>query len=287
MSVAAGGAPEALVDGGSLHGVRPASDGFVYTQHSTFARPPEVARVRVDGGPVEVLTRFTAEALAGIDLGRVEEIDFTGGGGDPVHMYVIFPPGHAPGRPSPLVQVLHGGPYGAHVDGWHWRWNAQAFAAPGHVLALVNFHGSCSYGERFSESIRADWGGKAAEDVLRATDLLVERKIADPARLAIAGGSFGGYMASWLPTRTDRFACTVVHAPVYNLTGIGAVDVTQGFEDDLGGEPWETPGALPAIDRWNPAAHMAGYHTPTLVIHGERDFRCPVQNGLELYGVLK
>jgi dipeptidyl aminopeptidase/acylaminoacyl peptidase len=287
MSVSAGGAPETLCEGGSMHGARPASDGFVYVQHSTFTRPPEIARVRAGGGALEVLTRFTAGALAGVDLGRAEEIDFAGAGGAPVHMYVLFPPGHDPTRPAPLVQVLHGGPYGAHIDAWHWRWNTQAFAAPGYVIAMVNFHGSSSYGQRFSDSIRGDWGGKAADDVLRATDLLVERKIADPARLAIAGGSFGGYMASWLPTRTDRFVCTVVHAPVYDLLGIGAVDVVQGFEVDVGGEPWDTPRALPAIDRWNPAAHTGVYRTPTLVTHGERDFRCPVHNGLELYGVLK
>jgi dipeptidyl aminopeptidase/acylaminoacyl peptidase len=286
LSVAEGGGPEAVLEGGTLHGARPASDGFVYVQHSTFARPPEVARVRAAGGAVEVLTRFTADALAGLDLGRVEEIGFAGGGGDPIHMYVVFPPGHEPGRPLPLVQILHGGPYGAHVDGWSWRWNVHVFAAPGRALALVNFHGSESYGERFSNAIRVDWGGKAADDVLLATDLLVARGIADPARLALAGGSFGGYMASWLPTRTDRFVCTVVHAPVYNLAGICATDVTQGFEDDLGGEPWATPGSLAAIDRWNPAAHAGGYRTPTLVTHGEKDFRCTVQNGLELYGML-
>jgi dipeptidyl aminopeptidase/acylaminoacyl peptidase len=287
MSVAEGGTPEVVFEGGTLHGARPASDGFVYAQHSTLARPPEVARVPATGGAVEVLTRFTAEALAGLELGCVEEIDFAGGGGDPVHMYVVFPPGHAPGSPSPLVQILHGGPYGAHVDGWSWRWNTQVLAAPGHVLALVNFHGSESYGERFADAIRADWGGKAAEDVLLATDLLVAREIADPARLALAGGSFGGYMASWLPTRTDRFACAVVHAPVYNLAAICSTDVTQGFDDELGGEPWATPRGLAAIDRWNPAAHTGSYRTPTLVTHGERDFRCTVQNGLELYGMLK
>jgi dipeptidyl aminopeptidase/acylaminoacyl peptidase len=288
MSAAEGGTPEAIFAGGSLTGARPARDGFVYAAQSTFARPPEVVRVRADGGgTIEVLSRFTAEALAGIALGRAEEIELAGAAGDPVHMYLVFPPGYEPGRPLPLVHVLHGGPYGAHVDGWSWRWNAHVFAAPGRVVALVNFHGSSSYGERFADSIAGDWGGKAAEDVTRATDLLVERGVADPTRLAITGGSFGGYMAAWLPTITDRFVCTVVHAPVYNVASFCSVDVTQGIERELGGEPWDTPVGLAAIDRWNPAAHTGSYRTPTLVTHGERDFRCTVQNGIELYGMLK
>ena len=131
-------------------------------------------------------------------------------------------------------------------------------------------------------------GWKAAQDdILLATDALVARGLADPARLALIGGSYGGYMACWLPTRTDRFACAVVHAPVYNTTGMCAGDVTQGVEREFGGEPWDMPRARENIERWNPAAHTAGYRTPTLVTHGEKDFRCPVQHGLELYGMLR
>jgi len=239
---------------------------------------------------VEPLTRFTAEALAPFDLGAVEEMEISGAGGDPVHVFVVLPPGRAPGLPSPavpLVQSVHGGPFGMHGDTWHWRWNAQTFAAPGYAVALVNFHGSAGYGQRFSDAVLADWGGKAAEDILLATDALVARGIADPRRLVLAGGSYGGYMACWLPTRTDRFACTVVHAPVFDTLSLCAGDFTQGVERELGGEPWQMPQARELIDRWNPAVHTAGYRTPTLVTHGEKDFRCPVQHGLELYGMLK
>jgi dipeptidyl aminopeptidase/acylaminoacyl peptidase len=154
-------------------------------------------------------------------------------------------------------------------------------------VALVNFHGSSSYGERFANSVLGDWGGHAAEDLLLATDLLVQRGVADPARLALAGGSFGGYMACWLPTQTDRFACTVVHAPVYNTAGLCSGDMTQGIEREIGGEPWAMPGAGEVLARHNPAMHSGAYVTPTLVTHGDKDYRCTVQNGLELYGMLK
>lgn len=288
MSIAGDGPrePELVAREGTLLSPRVAGDGFVYVQHQSLTAPPEIARVPLTGGPVERLTRFTADAMRGVALAHVEEMEITGAGGDPVHMYLVLPPG-SEGKALPLVQVIHGGPCGIHADSWHFRWNAQVFAAKGYAVALVNFHGSSSYGQRFANSVLGDWGGKAAEDLLRATDVLVERGVADPDRLAIAGGSFGGYMACWLPTQTDRFACTVVHAPVFNNGTLCGGDVTQGADLEIGGAPWDTPSARERIDRWSPSAHTAGYKTPTLITHGEKDFRCTVQQGLELYGMLK
>jgi dipeptidyl aminopeptidase/acylaminoacyl peptidase len=287
LHVAEDKSPELITRGGTLHGIAPAADGFVYAQYHTITRPPEVARCPASGGPIETLSCFTNEALSGIDLGRAEEITFAGAGDSEVHMYLFLPPGYEPGRRYPLVHNIHGGPYGMHADGWHFRWNAQALAAPGYVLAMVNFHGSSSYGQQFSDAILGDWGGKAAEDILRVTDMLVERGIADPARMAITGGSFGGYMVCWLATRTDRFACAIAHAAVYNLLTLSGSDITQGSERELGGELWNLPRDREAIDRYNPAAHSGAYRTPMLIIHGEKDYRVPVQHGLDVYGVLK
>ncbi|APR85015.1 Alanyl dipeptidyl peptidase [Minicystis rosea] len=287
LSISGGGVPTLVARDGSLHGPRPARDGFVYVQHHDLTRPPEVARVPAQGGAVERLTRFTAERMAGFALARVEEMEIQGAGGDPVHLYLVLPPGPRDGRPYPLVQMIHGGPYGIHADGWHFRWNAQTFAAAGYAVALVNFHGSSSYGASFANAVLGDWGGKAAEDILRATDVLVERGIADASRLALAGGSFGGYMACWIPTQTDRFRCTIVHAPVFDTRTMCGGDVTQGVDVELGGAAWDLPAARDALDRHSPAAHSSSYRTPTLVTHGERDFRCTVEHGLELYGMLK
>lgn len=286
LSVSAGGTPELVARDGSLHGPRPAKDGFVYVQHHTLSHPPEIARVPLAGGKAEPLSRFTADVMAGFELAPVEEMEIPGAGDDPVHVFLVLPPGQ-PARPYPLVQMIHGGPYGMHADGWHFRWNAQTFAAAGYAVALVNFHGSSSYGQRWANAVLGDWGGRAAEDILRVTDALVARGLADESRLALAGGSFGGYMACWIPTQTDRFRCSVVHAPVYDTSMLGSGDISQGIDVEMGGAPWECPATRDAIDRWNPAAHAATYRTPTLVTHGERDFRCTVQHGLELYGILK
>jgi dipeptidyl aminopeptidase/acylaminoacyl peptidase len=94
-------------------------------------------------------------------------------------------------------------------------------------------------------------------------------------------------MAAWLPTRTDRFRCSIVHAPVFNTMAMCSGDMTQGLEREIGGEPWSMPAARETIDRWNPAMHTAAYTTPTLVTHGAKDYRCPAENAFELYGMLK
>ena len=102
--------------------------------------------------------------------------------------------------------------------------------------------------------------------------------------MAATGASYGGYLVTWIAGHTDRFRCIVNHAGVYDLMVQYGSDVTQGRAKSMGGEPWD---GLEKIDQWNPARFAAGMNTPMLVIHGERDYRVPVSNGLECYGVLK
>jgi dipeptidyl aminopeptidase/acylaminoacyl peptidase len=287
LNVEEDGEPRLIALGGTFQGIAPAADANVYMLRHGFSQPPELARCPIAGGPIEPLTHFTSTQLAGTELGTVEELELVGAESAPIHLFLMFPPGAGRASPFPLVQHIHGGPYGMHADAWLWRWNAHVLAAPGYVVAMVNFHGSRSYGERFASSVLGDWGGKPAEDLLRATDLLIERGIADASRMALIGGSYGGYMVAWLATRTDRFRCGVAHAARFNLLGASASDLTFVCSVDYGGEPWQLPRDRDALERWNPASHTGTLNTPMLVTHGENDFRCPVQNALELYGTLK
>jgi dipeptidyl aminopeptidase/acylaminoacyl peptidase len=150
-----------------------------------------------------------------------------------VEMWLLYPPGKDR-KNLPLVHLIHGGPHGTFGDQWHWRWSAQAFAARGYLVAMVNFHGSTGWGNEFARCIMGEWGKRPFDDIMRGTDYLIEHGLADPQRLACAGGSYGGYMVSWIASQTDRFKCLVNHAGVSDLQAQYARDVTPGREKGPG-----------------------------------------------------
>ena len=276
--------PRRVVQGGSIAGLTPAHGGRIVFTLQNIAQPPEVHAAPMAGGTVERLTRFTDAALDKVALGEVREIRYEGSKGESVQMFLVLPPGYEAGKQYPLVQIVHGGPHAISGDTFHFRWSGQAFAAPGYIAALANFQGSTSWGQDFAKRIQGAWAERPFEDVMKATDLLVASGMVDEKKMATAGGSYGGYMMSWIEGHTDRFRCIVNHAGVYDLMVQYASDVTQGRAQSMGGDAWD---GLEAIDRWNPSRFAKGFSTPMLVIHGEKDYRVPVSHGLECYGVLK
>jgi dipeptidyl aminopeptidase/acylaminoacyl peptidase len=254
----------------------------VFNLHS-LDRPPELAVVRLDGSGFRRLTTVNDELMAGIGLGAVEDLTFKGAAGDDVQMFVVKPPGFEPSRKYPLVHLVHGGPVGTFGDSFSFRWNPHAFASPGYVVAMVNFHGSSSFGQAWVESILGAHPDKPFTDVMKATDVLIAKGFIDPSRMAAAGGSYGGFLVNWIAGHTDRFKALVSHAGVYDLLGQSASDTSYGRHHSYGGYPFTN---LTNIERWSPNRFAAGFKTPMLILHGERDFRVPVTQGLELYGVL-
>jgi dipeptidyl aminopeptidase/acylaminoacyl peptidase len=275
--------PELVARGGWLHGFRPAGGGRIWCRSESVDRPAEVCIVNA-GGSVARVSDFNDELLEELDLGTVEDVRFTGAGGDEVQMWVVYPPGFDPTRRWPLVHSIHGGPHSVSGDLWHPRWNSHAFAAGGYVVAAVNFHGSTSWGNEFARCIQGAWGDMPSQDILAATDHLIDRGFIDTERMALTGGSYGGYLVAWLIGHTDRFAAAICHAGVTNLLGQYATDITHGRRGAFGGEPWDD---LDAVRRWSPTDFTAGMTTPTLVIHGDKDYRVVPTQGLELYGLLK
>lgn len=247
--------------------------------------PEELFALDTATGATRPLTRFNAPLLDQIELGKVEEYWFDGAAGDRVHGWLVYPPGFDPAKSYPLVQVMHGGPHTMSRDGWTYRWNSHVFAAPGYVVAHVNRHGSTGFGEKFAQSILNEWGDKPFEDVMKATDFLLKKlPNLDPKRVAATGASYGGYLAAWVLGHTDRFACIINHAGVNNSYSQFATDVPHGFAKVMGGTPWDN---VDGMQRNNPMFYAKHFKTPTLVIHGELDYRVPYGNGLELYGVLQ
>lgn len=281
-----GAPPRELLHGPTLGAPRPAG-GRIWLTFDSVLEPPEIAVVELDpqdGAGLVRVTDFTAEAMAGLRLPEVEDVRFSGAGGADVQMFVLHPPDAPRDAALPLVHMIHGGPHGAFGDGWHWRWSAPVFAAPGYRVALVNFHGSTGFGDAFARSILGAWGERPMQDVEAATDLLVARGQVDPERMAIAGGSYGGYLVSWIASRTDRYACCINHAGVSDFQTQFASDVTQGRPRSMGGELWDN---IEGMDAWNPLRQAAGFASPMLVLHGMRDYRVPYAQGLQVYNVYK
>lgn len=273
------GAISEVVRDGVITNLAVVEPGRYVGTRSRITAPPEVVSIRE--GTAVPITSFTSGV--GFDPPAVDEVRFTGAGGDEIQMWLVTPPGGLP-SPAPLTQMIHGGPHSAWTDVWHWRWHPAVFCGSSRRVALVNFHGSTGWGQDFCGAIRGEWGEMPAADIEAASDLLVEDGVADPQRIAIAGGSYGGYLSAWLTSQTDRYACAIAHAAVTNLPNMYASDLTSGRADAYGAEVWID---LDRVNRWSPAAHAKGYTTPTLVVHGERDYRVPVGQGLELYGVLR
>jgi len=278
-----GGTPREIHRGGTTADADVTPDGRVVFVHHALTRPPELALVRIDGKGFQPLTRVNDALVSRIDWGEVRELTFPGAGDQPVQMFVVLPPGYQPGRKYPLVHLVHGGPVGTFGDGFSFRWNAQAFAAPGYVAAMVNFHGSSSFGQEWTESILGAHPDKPFTDVMKATDYLVAQGLVDPDRMAAAGGSYGGFLVNWIAGHTNRFKCLVSHAGVYSLLGQSASDTSYGRQHSYGGYPFTN---LENVERWSPNRFSKNFETPMLILHGERDFRVPVTQGLELYGVL-
>ena len=278
-----GSPPTTMIDDRSVSSPAGSSD-TLYLIHQSVSHPPTLVAAEWTGGPITKVSTLNDDLLDGLSLGEVEDTRFTGATGADVQMLVLYPPDFDASKNWPLVHMIHGGPHGSFGDVWHHRWNAHAFAAPGYVVAMVNFHGSTSFGHEFTGSISGEWGDKPAADILAATDALVARGFIDTDRMALTGGSYGGYLTAWIATQDSRFSCAIAHAAVVNLGAMYATDWTTGLGRSSGARAWEDP---IRNGRWSPSFHYAGYETPTLVIQGEQDFRVPVDQGLELYGILK
>jgi dipeptidyl aminopeptidase/acylaminoacyl peptidase len=278
-----GGRPRLVWKGGTAVKPSVTAAGEVVFQRHDLNHPPEIAAAKLDGSGFRMLTHVNDTLAASWDLGAVEDVTFKGAAGDDVQMFVVSPPGAEPGKTYPLVQLVHGGPVGTFGDAFSFRWHPHAFAAPGYVVAMVNFHGSSGFGQRWVESILGAHPDKPFTDVMKATDLLIAQGRVDAARMAAAGGSYGGFLVNWIAGHTDRFKCLVSHAGVYDLMAQFGSDATYGRHHSYGGTPFTN---RDAVEKWSPNRYAAGFRTPVLILHGERDYRVPIGQALEFYGTL-
>ncbi len=280
----AGGAPRPLTEGGAAGEARtlPNGTGIVFSR-SFLSAPAELERVSLDGSANVRLTQLNDARLATLDLPRPETATVEGAGGTPVQLWILKPPGFDPSKKYPLVFWVHGGPQGAWMDSWSYRWNAETWAAQGYVLAMPNPRGSTGFGQRFTDEISHDWGGRVFGDLMASLAWVEKQPYVDTHRMAAAGASYGGYMMNWFQGHTDKFKTLVTHCGVYDFATMYGTTEELWFDEWEHGIPWENPD----FEKWSPHKFAANFKTPNLVIHNELDFRVPIHQGLSLFTTLQ
>lgn len=285
---AASHAVERLTDaaaGGAHAQVTALADGRIACVRSTLLDAPECFVLNAQaGGAPQPLARLSGFAPASA-WAEVERISVPSTDGVPIQAFIARPKG-AQGR-LPTLLWIHGGPVGMDADGWHWRWNPLLAVAQGYAVVLPNPRGSTGFGQKFVDGIWGNtWGAQCFEDLMAVTDALEKRPDTDGARMMAMGGSFGGYMTNWIGTQTGRFKCLVTHASIVGMsTFTGVTDHPGWWYLEMGGEnPYANP---ERFDRYAPWKYITRWKTPTLVIHGELDYRCPISEGLMLFEALQ
>lgn len=285
----AAAAPTRLTSGGGVFGsLSVTADGgmLAFTRASATA-PAEVGALNLAGsadvGAPRVLTKTNAALLAGVELNQLETVTVPGADGTPVQMWLLKPPGFDPAKKYPLVFWVHGGPQGAWMDAWSTRWNPQIWAAQGYVIALPNPRGSTGFGQRFTDEISKDWGGRVFVDLMACMDWLEQQPYIDAKRAAAAGASYGGYMMNWFQGHTDRFRTLITHCGIYDFASMYGTTEEVWFDEWEHGKPWENP----EQERFSPHRYAANFKTPNLIIHNDRDYRVPLNQGMSLFTTLQ
>ena len=280
------GAVTRLTGPGSVESFDVGPERIVYTRTALDA-PADLYAMSLTGTGVTRLTRVNETRLADIKFGDFEAFTFKGYGGESVHGYVMKPWNAVAGARYPVAYLIHGGPQGSFGNGWSYRWNPEVFAGAGYAVVFVDFHGSTGYGQAFTDSISHDWGGKPLEDLQKGLAAAEARYgWLDGTRTCALGASYGGFMINWIAGNwNDRFRCLVNHDGIFDARSM------YYSTEELWFEEWEQGGpqyAAPELyERFNPSRFVSAWQTPMLVIHGEQDFRVPLEQGLSTFTALQ
>jgi dipeptidyl aminopeptidase/acylaminoacyl peptidase len=263
--------------------------GAIHFHHQLAHVPKEVFTLDLKTGKTAQRTFINKDLLADVELPPVEELSWKSTDGTTVWGFLMKPPAFNPAKKYPMVVLVHGGPQGNFGDDFHYRWNAEMFAAPGTVVFMPNFRGSTSYGEAYKDAITLHWGDRPYEDIMSGVDFVAATfPFVDGTRIAAAGASYGGYMMNWMAVHTPRFKAIVSHAGLWDIKSkYGCTDELWFPEWEFGGDPYHHP---ELYEKWNPAAfvlNLEKFRTPMLVVHGALDFRVAESQAFQLFQALQ
>ena len=268
---------------GNIAEAVPLKNGGVVYAINSITGPSDLVHMNAKGTTTR-LTNVNADTFATLDPVNYQMFNFAGANGDQVYGQIVKPQGAA-GK-LPVLLLVHGGPQGTFNNSWSYRWNPAVMAAQGYAVVSIDFHGSTGYGQKFTDSINQNWGGWPLEDLQKGMDAVgkIDTQL-DTANACALGGSYGGYMMNWISGNwPDRFKCLVNHAGIFDLRAMAYETEELWFDQWDNGGPWTTRSDA---EKWNPVNHVAKWKTPTLVIHGEKDYRIPYSQSLAAFTALQ
>ena len=275
-----------LVGEGTLDGIQFIQGGRILFASNCLTNPTELYTVDPAGKDLKRVTHLNDAQVASARFGEPVRFTFKGAKGETVYGYLVKPVDFDPAKKYPVAFLIHGGPQGTFGNDFHYRWNAQAYAGAGYAAIMIDFHGSTSYGQAFTDAIKNDWGGAPFEDLMKGLDhCLATYPFLDKDRCGALGASYGGYMINWVAGHTDRFKTLVCHD--------GNLDERMAYYDteelwfpewEHNGTPWENPKAYAKV---NPIEFVKNWKTPMLVIHGMKDYRIAYAQGLSTFTALQ
>ena len=276
-----------ILDNGFNTSLRITPDGKTMVMiKESVKMPAELFRIDIDGKNLKQITFINTQKISRLEMNSLDNFWFYGAEGTRVHGFILKPPFFSIQKKYPLIFLVHGGPQGQWGDEFHYRWNAQMFASRGSVVIMINPRGSTGYGQQFTDEISKDWGGKVYVDLINGLDYVLKTcSFVDSNRMAAAGASYGGYMMNWMLGHTDRFKCIVSHDGVFNpASAYGTTEELWFNEWEFGGTPYKNP---ELYKKWSPMEYVKNFKTPTLVVHGQLDYRLDVSEGFQLFTALQ
>ncbi len=265
---------------------QPTPDGSaLLVARQSMVRPWELGVIPVEGGEFQVLTDINGEVYDGLELPKVKSRFVQATDGETIHSWVIYPPGFDAKKKWPLLVYCQGGPQGQVGQWFSYRWNFHLMAAQGYVVIAPNRRGLPGFGRDWNDQISGDWSGQAMQDLLACTDDMMTESYVDPDRVAAVGASFGGYTVFWMMGNHEgRFRTMIAHCGLFNLESFyGATEELFFPNWDVGGPYWKNDELQKAYDQHSPNRYVKNWDTPILIVHGQKDFRVPVTQGMEAF----
>ncbi len=265
--------------------VEPAGDKLV-AQKVSMSQPAELYLVSPETGEDQPLTTVNQGILDQLAMGKVEERWLETTDGKQMHTWVIYPPDFDPNKKYPTLLYCQGGPQGTVSQFWSYRWNFQMMAANGYIVVAPNRRGLPGFGQEWNEQISKDYGGQNIKDLLTAIDEMAKEPFVDESRLGAVGASYGGFSVFFLAgNHNNRFSAFISHDGMFNFEHMYTTTEEMWFVDwEMGGPYWDKDNAVAQRSySFSPHNYVQNWDTPILVIHGEKDFRVPPDQGMAAF----